>query len=90
MNDTKTYPYTYDQLRHFKKELEEAGGVEELMLKKEAIVRTNGITMIATYKDKESYRQKYLIGVYESLRTNYHTEVPYVFWSKIYELSQRI
>ena len=86
----KTYPYTFDQLRYFEQEIKEAGGVDELMIEKEALIRTDGTTMIATYKDMESYRQKYLVGVYESLRTNYFTEVPYVFWSRLYEMLKRI
>jgi hypothetical protein len=90
MPEAKTYPYTFDQLKYFQKEIEEAGGVDELMIKKEALKRTNGMTIIAIYKDVEGYRQKYLIGVYESLRTNYNTEVPYVFWGKIYEMQKNI
>ena len=90
MQDNKTYPYTFDQLRFFEKEIKEAGGVDELMIRKEALKRQNDMTMITTYYDVEGYRQKYLIGVYESLRTNYHTEVPYVFWSKLYEMLKRI
>lgn len=86
----KTYPYTFDQLRQFKKEIEEAGGVDELMIKKKALKRSKGTTTIIQYKDVEGYKRKYLIGVYESLKNNYTTEVPYVFWSKLYELLNRI
>jgi len=60
------------------------------MLKKEALKQENGTTIIATYKDIEGYRKKHLTGVYESLQNNYNTEVPYVFWSKIYEMINRI
>jgi hypothetical protein len=42
------------------------------------------------YEDIEGYKEKYLTGVYESLRPLYKTEVPYVFWSRLYELLQRI
>lgn len=90
MQNTKTYPYTFDQLRFFEKEIKEAGGIDELMLKKEALIQKNDMTIIATHKDMEAYRQKYLVGVYESLRTNFHTEIPYVFWSKLYEMMKRI
>lgn len=86
----KTYPYTFDQLKYFKKEIEEAGGVDELMFKKGALKEHNGMRMITTYKDIEGYKEKHLIGVYKSLRNNYNTEVPYVFWSKLYELLKRI
>ncbi len=58
--------------------------------KKEALKEHNGMRMIATHKDIEGYKEKYLIGVYESLRPNFTTEVPYVFWSKLYELLKRI
>ena len=90
MSESKTYPYTFDQLNFFQKEIEEAGGVDELMIKKEALERTNGTTIIAIYKDIEGYRKKHLTGVYESLATNYNTEVPYVFWSKLFEMLLRI
>jgi hypothetical protein len=90
MSEIKTYPYTFDQLKFFQKEIEEAGGVDELMIKKEALKRTNDMTIISIFNDIEGYRQKYLIGVYESLRSNYNTEVPYVFWGKLYEMLQRI
>ena len=86
----KTYPYTFDQLRFFKKEIKKAGGVDELMFQKEALKRENGMTIIAVYKDIEAYRKKYLTGVYESLQNNYNTEVPYVFWSKLSEMLQRV
>lgn len=87
---TKTYPYTYDQLRQFKKEIEEAGGVDELMIEKEALKRSRGMIIILRYKDIEGYKKKYLKGVYESLQSNYNTEIPYVFWGKLYQLLQRI
>jgi len=90
MTEVKTYPYTFDQLKYFQKEIKEAGGVDELMFKKKALKRKNKMTFIAIYNDIEGYREKYLTGVYESLRTNYNTEVPYVFWSKLYEMLQRI
>lgn len=85
MQNEKTYPYTFDQLRQFKKEIEEAGGVDELMFKKEALKTKNGMTCIVRYEDIEGYKEKYLTGVYESLRAIYKTEVPYVFWSRLYE-----
>ena len=90
MQTEKTYPYTFDQLIQFKKEIEEAGGVDELMFQKQALKRMNGCILIAKYKDIERYKEKYLIGVYESLRPIYTTEVPYVFWSRLYALLNRI
>lgn len=92
MKDKKTYPYTFDQLRKFKKELKEAGGVEELMLEKEALIRNGEMTIIATLEENEmeAYKEKHLTGVYESLQNNFTIKVPYVFWSKVYEMSMRI
>jgi hypothetical protein len=90
MTIIKTYPYTFDQLRFFDKEIKEAGGVEKLMIKKEALRISNGLSIIVTCRDVEGYREKHLVGIYESLRTNYTTEVPYVFWSKLYEMLKRI
>ena len=90
MQTEKTYPYTFDQIRQFKKEIEEAGGVDELMFKKQALKISNGMVCIMRYEDIEGYKEKYLTGVYESLRPLYKTEVPYVFWSRLYELLQRI
>lgn len=90
MTSIKTYPYTFDQLRFFEKEIKEAGGVEELMIKKEALRHCNGLSIIVTCKDVEGYREKYITGIYESLQPNFTTEVPYVFWSKLYEMLKRI
>ena len=90
MPTDKTYPYTFDQLRHFKKEIEEAGGTDELMIEKEALEYAEGMTLIRIYKDIEGYKEKHLIGVYESLRPIYTTEVPYIFWNRLYVQLNRI
>ena len=43
MPEIKTHPYTFDQLKYFQKEIEEAGGVDEFMFKKEyRIVKSEG------------------------------------------------
>ena len=68
MKDAKTYPYTFDQLRQFQKEIKEAGGVDELMFKKEALTQKGEMRIITIHKDIEAYKEKYLIGVYESSR----------------------
>lgn len=86
----KTSPFTIQQLRYFKKEIEQAGGTDELMVKKEALEYVEGMTMIRTCKDIEGYKEKHLIGVYESLRPIYTTEVPYVFWNRLYVQLNRI
>jgi hypothetical protein len=81
----KPYPYTFEMLEHFEKEITDAGGVDELMLKKKALKQNGESTMIATYKDIEGYKEKFISGVYESLRPFYSTEVPYVFWSLMFD-----
>ncbi len=86
---TKTYPYTYDQLRFFRNEIKKAGGIDELMILKEALKKDGKTTLILTQENIESYKKKHIIGVYESLQNNYNTTVPYVFWSKLYELVNR-
>jgi hypothetical protein len=77
--------FTADQLSCFAKEIKEAGSTDLLMLQKEALTQNGESTMIASYKDMEEYKQKYLTGVYESLRPYYSTVVPYVFWSFLYD-----
>lgn len=86
----KTSPFTKEQLLYFKKEIEQAGGTDELMVKKEALEYVEGMTLISIYKDIEGYKEKHLIGVYESLRPIYITEVPYVFWNRLYVQLNRI
>lgn len=86
----KTSQFTREQLLYFKKEIEEAGGTDELMIKKEALEYVEGMTMIRTYKNIEGYKEKHLTGVYESLRPIYTTEVPYVFWNRLYVQLNRI
>lgn len=81
-----TYPYTRSQLKYFKREIRKAGGFEELMFEKDALKKDDDMTMIAIYQDKESYEEKYLNGIYEPLRAIYNTEVPYVFWSRLYKM----
>ena len=83
--EPKPYPYTLDQLQNFQNEIKEAGGVDELMLKKKALKQNGESTMIATYKDVEGYKEKYITGIYEPLRPYYNTDVPYVFWSFMYD-----
>ena len=58
----KSYSFTLEQLKYFESEIEEAGGVEELMLRKEALKIFKDMTMIAIYKDIEDYsRMLYMI-----------------------------
>ena len=90
MHKTKTDPFTLDQIKYFKTEIRDAGGVDELMIKKEALKRNGEMTLIVTLKDIEAYKRKHLTGIYRSLQGVYNTEVPYVFWSRLYEMLKRI
>ena len=48
---TKTYPYTYDQLRFFRNEIKKAGGIDELMILKEALKKDGKTTLILTQEN---------------------------------------
>ena len=78
--------YTTEQLEHFKKEMNDAGGFEDLMFLKKALEKKRGTVHISRQQDIENYKQKFLTGIYEPLRKSYNTEVPYVFWGKFYEV----
>lgn len=88
--DINTSPFTKKQLRFFRRELEKAGGTEELMIEKEALKHQDGLSILVTHKDMEDYKKKFLTGIYEPLREHYNTEIPYVFWSKLYEILKKI
>ncbi|MCX6232949.1 MAG: hypothetical protein NTZ33_15575 [Bacteroidetes bacterium] len=75
---------TKTQLSFFAKELEDAGGFDELMIKKKAIEKNEGKIYTFTYKDIDKYKETHLIGVYEKLRPYFNTKVPYAFWSQLY------
>ena len=83
--EPKPYPYTLEMLHFFLKEIQDAGGVDELMLKKCALKKNGESTLIARYKNIEEYKEKFINGVYEPLQIYYTTEVPYVFWSLMFE-----
>ena len=85
-NDIKTFPFTKEHIKEFKRELKFAGGFDELMLKKHAIQRKMGMKYIGLYTDIEKYKNNFLTGVYESLRPMYDTEMPYIFWSDLNEI----
>lgn len=85
-----TSPFTKPMLRHFRAELEKAGGTEELMLEKEAVKHQNGLSILVTHTDMEAYKEKHLIGAYEPLREHYNTEIPYVFWGRMYEALKKV
>ncbi len=77
-------PFNPKHLVKFKRELRRAGDFDTLMRKKQALQTKKGVTYIPLYKDIDEYKQKFLVGGYVTLRPHYHTEVPYVFWSKLY------
>lgn len=78
-------PFNPKHLVKFKRELKRVGGdFDALMRKKQALQIKNGMSHIALYNDVEAYKQKFLVGGYVTLRPHYKTEVPYVFWSKLY------
>jgi len=80
----KIHPFTAEQLEYFINEIKEAGSADALMVQKEALKLGEQSTVIALYQDIESYKEKYLTGIYESLRPIYDTEVPYAFWGRLY------
>lgn len=86
----KIYPFTEDQLRFFQKEIEEAGGIRELLVKKEALIKNDQSHIIAKYENIEGYKNKYLVGIYKPLRYLYKSKVPFVFWSKLFAVLKRI
>ncbi len=76
--------FTKSQLSYFAKELEEAGGFDELMISKKALEKVKERYSIITYQNTKEYREKYLKGKYRSLRPFFNTKVPYSFWSQLY------
>lgn len=78
------YPFTSKHFVKFKRELRRVGDFNTLMVMKHALEIKNGLTFIGLYKNIEEYKTKYLRGKYATLRPHYNTEVPYVFWSKLY------
>ncbi len=85
ININKIFPFSDAHLAKFKIELTKAGCFDSLMLKKKALKRKKGIKYISLYYDIEMYKRNFLTGVYVSLRQFYDTEMPYVFWSDMYE-----
>ena len=85
-NDIKTFPFTREHIEEFKRELKESGSFENLMLSKRVLSRRKGKNLIRNYNNIEKYKTRFLTGVYESLRTMYDTEIPYIFWNPLYEI----
>ena len=80
------FPFTKNQLTHFQKEMDTAGGFHALMFQKKALEHRLDMKYITKYCDVKRYREKYLIGVYQSLQPFYDTEMPFIFWSEMYEV----
>lgn len=89
MENIQTQPFTNEQLTHFENELNEAGDFDELMIQKQALKRDLDMMFIVTHKDFEKYKEKYLVGVYETLRPIYNIEIPYTFWGFLYSALQK-
>lgn len=83
--NSKYFPFTSAHFEKFRKELNKAGSFDALMFKKQALKRYRGMKYIALYNDIEKYKEKHLTGVYKTLRPMYDTEMPYIFWSELYE-----
>jgi hypothetical protein len=76
--------FSETQLSFFDKEMNDAGGFDDLMIKKKAIERANGRIFIFTYQNIAQYRETHLTGVYKPLRPFFNTKVPYSFWGQLY------
>ncbi len=85
-NLTELFPFTQEHINHFKKELEEAGGFNNLMIKKRALTRNLDAKGIRNQKGIEKYKRKFLTGVYESLRPMFDTDIPITFWGELYDI----
>lgn len=90
-NDNENiFPFSQKQLVYFKEELADAGSFEKLMVIKEALEENERLEDVITYNDIEGYKKKYLVGVYKPLRLMYDTEIPYIFWSEMYQTLLRV
>ncbi len=85
----ETFPFSESHIEKFKDELIKAGGFDELMFKKFALKKENGITYVATYDDIETYKEVFLVGIYESLKDFYDTDTPYSFWTELNDIVQK-
>jgi len=85
-NKQDSFPFTEVQLLHFRKELKRFGGFHGFLFQKKALDKRMGMKYMCQYRNIEMYRHKYLVGIYEPLRPFYDTEMPFVFWSEMYEV----
>jgi hypothetical protein len=84
-NNIEIFPFTEEQLKHFKKEIEDAGSYEELMILKEALKDVGGYKETCLHEVQNEYKKKHLRGVYKPLRLFYDTEMPYIFWNAMHQ-----
>jgi hypothetical protein len=85
----KKVRFSKKQIDFFEKEVRNAKGFDELMIKKSALEPRNNAYAILTYENITEYKKKYLTGVYKSLRPRFRTKVPYSFWSQLYMALKR-
>ena len=83
------FPFTELQIKKFKAELDDAGSFESLMIKKHALKNDKTSTYVATVNNIEKYKRTFLTGGYRSLQPFYDTEMPYIFWTELYEIVQK-
>src|SRR6185295_16846355 len=88
--NNEIFPFTEKQLRRLRSEIDRAGGFHELMFKKEALERKSGMKYIAHYYDSETYKKKYLKGLYTSLQEFYDTDIPFTFWDQMYSALEKL
>ena len=86
----KIYPFTIEQLQFLNKEIDEAGDINDLLVKKEAMIKNEHKNIIARYHDVEGYKKKHLIGIYQPLRRFYRTKIPFTFWLKMITILKKI
>jgi hypothetical protein len=85
INSPQPFPFTELQLRYFQIEINDAGGFYQLMIQKKAITNRMGMKYITKYRNIDRYRRRYLSGIYEPLKPFYDTEMPFLFWSEMFE-----
>lgn len=79
------FAFTPEQLKYFQKEMDEVGGAHELMLQKEALHENGEMVVLSIPMGIQYYKEKHLIGIYEPLQSLFDTEIPLVFWSRVYD-----
>jgi len=89
MPKNKKCKFSSAHLALFAKEINKAGGFDELMIIKKALEPKNGAYAILTYQNTKEYKRKYLTRDYGTLQPYFNTKVPYSFWSQLYMALKR-